>query len=243
MLPQNLLGGLFRPISSSDYQVSRERRIAFWTMIVASILIPLTILRLENAYTKVGICSAIAVSVFCITALCISEFKTPRSVANLLIPAQHILLAYNYLDGGMRLVVISKKHLDSQPELFYFAIPIAFIPRYPYGEAGEAFNGQWTAEDSQQISASGSIWLEVPEGAVATQLMNLLEYSKESLAQMIASLAHGFLDEIVTRGQIGGALDKPVTDLLRRKLKLPPEVRLDVKLRHVQVTPGIKVSQ
>ncbi len=85
--------------------------------------------------------------------------------------------------------------------------------------------------------------MEVPEGAVATQLMNLLEYSKESLAQMIASLAHGFLDEIVTRGQIGGALDKPVTDLLRRKLKLPPEVRLDVKLRHVQVTPGIKVSQ
>lgn len=245
MLPQNLLGGWSRPVVSADYISSRLRRNAFLFAMAVSLLVPLAIWGIQYSFTKNGLWYAIAAAAVLIAIFCISELKTPsRSVGDLLFPSQHVLLAYNYEGGEKKLVTLNENQLTLEFERFSLAIPIAFIPRYPFGETGENFFVRWNQRvggDSQQISLSGAIWLELPEAPEISSLMRLLEYSKESLAQVIAEVSLAILRNSLNQGRapVTTDLGKPVTAALQRWLRLPTEFKLDVKINHLELNPPL----
>jgi hypothetical protein len=192
MLQQSSLGGFFKPVQRSDYRMLKVQQTAvvFASVVTLGVAIVTGVMLASKFDTAPSIVIAAFVFLLLFSLVWLSEASTPKSVPQIAIPENHLLIAYKHTDAGMRLVALTPETIDRDFDSVASAVAIAFLPILPFTDEGENIRDtsalQLTAlGQTQAVFLEFWLWAKVGETLSSEQIRLLLECSKEHLVGVV----------------------------------------------------------
>lgn len=153
----------------------------------------------------------------------LSEASTPRSVVQVAIPENHLLIAYKHMSGGMKLVALTPNAVDRDFDSVASAVAIAFMPILPFTDRGANIRDTSALQmqalgQTQTVFIEYWLWAKVGETLSSEQIRLLLECSKEHLVGVVMANCKQNLQRAFDSGTPAAYLERTSQEALGKAM-------------------------